>query len=951
METDDLANWGKAYSHSKTLSLIAGQKDSPDSTLVVGTGVSGEYLTYKSKGNLRSFAVYAYGKEGGIYRQPTFSISADGKSFRSVTPDIHSDADDPPSVRFESRDFPSGTKYLRIVFPSGDAKSLSIGKVTLNGTAGAGANKPSGPVLYGSMIMLASENGSAPVYYTTDGSDPRSSPTRKLYTAPIPIVAETLLKTTSGPGETAHMAADASSSQGQGISTYSFTPYPQAPPVAGISDLLDNFSQTALRANVYLERSTPGYFDNDISRAVRATTAPGMLVYTAGEDMKSFAVRSFYFSGQPFQKLRFYVSSDGVQYEEATAESYPSGNPVGNWQPYAYENMSLPAGIRYLKIELLGESKSWTPQVSEVTINRNTASATLTTVKSGSSMLATIAASTAGARIYYRLNKSVDFTPYILPFKLTGYNQLETYAVKEGFLPSPIRSYTVNAGSNVQVDRFGQMETAKFAGKVTEERQLAEDAKADAAYYGSLTTPDDRDSYGGLAGSADKYGLKATGFFAVQRMGDRPVLTTPEGNLFFSLGVNGVTAQETYTLVKGREEKFEYVPPYAGEFKPAYTGTDSFSFFVANKYLKTGVFPTEHDIYMEAIERLKKWGFNGIGAYSPEKYGEEGYFPYVRMLPLDSMGWAKIDGLSLFDIYAPDAEAKLDQAFAQSVAPYKEDRMLIGTFVGNEFDFHRFYTDVPKLKASKTAMKGKLVEMLRTKYGTIEAFNAAWKMSYKSFDELNEAALTLKTSPSWRDMDAFLADYLDRFFGTVSRLYRKYDPNHLLLGDRWITTTFHNETVRRALADAEGKYMDVISINYYTYKLEPDLLQEVYERSGGKPILMSEFGYGTTEQGLAALLPNSAVNQFQRGMRYRNYVEGVASLPYVVGANVFNYVDQAGLGRYWQGVWGEHYNSGLVNAADRPYKDYVSAAKITNDDIYKIMLGQRPKFYYDFSQK
>ncbi len=153
------------------------------------------------------------------------------------------------------------------------------------------------------------------------------------------------------------------------------------------------------------------------------------------------------------------------------------------------------------------------------------------------------------------------------------------------------------------------------------------------------------------------------------------------------------------------------------------------------------------------------------------------------------------------------------------------------------------------------------------------------------------------------------------------------------------------------MAEVEGKYVDVISINYYTYKLETDLLEDVYKKSGGKPILLTEFGYGTAEQGLKPLLPNSAMNQSQRGMRYRNYVEGVASLDYIVGAHVFNYVDQAGLGRYWQGIWGEHYNSGLVNVADRPYKEYLKGIMATNYDIYKVIQGERPKFYYDFSKK
>jgi hypothetical protein len=80
-------------------------------------------------------------------------------------------------------------------------------------------------------------------------------------------------------------------------------------------------------------------------------------------------------------------------------------------------------------------------------------------------------------------------------------------------------------------------------------------------------------------------------------------------------------------------------------------------------------------------------------------------------------------------------------------------------------------------------------------------------------------------------------------------------------------------------------------------------------------------------------------------------MEGAASLDFIVGVHVFNYVDQAGLGRYWQGIWGERYNSGLVNVADRPYKEYLEGIMDTNYDVYKLVLGERPKFYYELSKK
>lgn len=722
---------------------------------------------------------------------------------------------------------------------------------------------------------------------------------------------------------------------------------------AGLNDSLDNFDQVLRRSNIYIESSQPAYFGNDAKRIARLSTEPGTIIYHTKYDISSIMIYSYFFSGIALEKSRLYVSENGKNYTEITAEVYPVGSPVSNWQQYAYEVSSLPPNKRYLKIELLGSAKSWSPQLSKVMLNRSTASVTMTSTRSNGSLQVELSSASKGAKIYYRTNNGAAFLPYSESLKLTGYHVLETYAVKDGKEPSPIRKYTLNGSSDYKVDRFGQMASAKFSGKVTSEEELKADAAADASYYGSLKPPADRDRYGGLAGSSVKYRIRGTGFFAIQQLGSRKVMKTPEGNIFFSIGINGITANETYTMVKSRERDFEWLPPHEGQYRSAFITPDhgSFSFYMANKYRKTGVIPTESSLYAEAVLRLKKWGFNSAGGFSPDKYGKINNFPYVRMLPLNSMSWAKIDGISIFDIFAPDAEAKMDRAFEKALTPNKNDPLLIGYFIDNEYDFHKFYSHVPKLKASSAAIKGRLVQTLKNKYEDIDAFNNSWKTSFKSFEDLKEAELPLHTSPAWRDMDEFFRFYLDTFFGTVSRIYRKYDPNHLLLGDRWITTSFHNEKFRSVLAEVEGKYVDVISINYYSYKIETDLLKDVYTKSGGKPILISEFGYGTAEQGLAPLLPNSAVNQFQRGMRYRNYVEGVAGLDYIVGAHLFNYVDQAGLGRYWQGLWGEHYNSGLVNVADRPYKEYLKAIMETNYDIYKVIGKERPKFYYDFSKR
>ncbi|WP_426450760.1 sugar-binding protein [Paenibacillus sp. S-38] len=502
----------------------------------------------------------------------------------------------------------------------------------------------------------------------------------------------------------------------------------------------------------------------------------------------------------------------------------------------------------------------------------------------------------------------------------------------------------------VQVDRFGQWISATFPEKVTSESQLQEDAAADAAYYGALQAPD-WDSYGGLKGSREQYGLNATGFYSIQEAAGRKMMVTPEGNLFFSLGVNGIAPTDTYTVVTGREGIYEWIPPYESEYKSAFLSTkDNFSYYLANRIRKTGQPYTSKGLYNEGIERIRKWGFNTAAGWTPVNLSRELSVPHVPFLPLSDMAWAKVNGLKFFDIFVDGAEAKLDAALGPMLTEQKNNPYIIGYFFGNESYYHKLAPDLPKLKGSEVAAKRRLVQMLQEKYGTIEAFNAAWNGTYTGFTALIDAPLYIDSQQAQYDVDDFVKLYLDTFFGTVARVFRKYDPNHLLIGDRWLTLPVNNVKVRGFLAEAAGRHLDVISINHYSKNLDTVMLNHIHQASGGKPIMLTEIGYGSSEQGLGAPPQMLVANQNERMLRYRNYVEGAASLGYIVGVHWFAYLDQAATGRWAEGInsSAERYNFGLLNVADRPYKPFLEGVMASNKDIYPVALGQRPPFKHDF---
>jgi hypothetical protein len=723
-----------------------------------------------------------------------------------------------------------------------------------------------------------------------------------------------------------------------------------ATPPPGLVDDLNDFTKVFQRSNLYTESANASYYGNDTKRAVRTTASNGYVVYKTSYDIQSFVAYSYFYTGVSIVGHKMYASPNGTTYTEVTPNVYTSGEPVSNWQLYAYEGLQLPTGTRYLKIEFSGAEKSWTPQLSKVVINQNTVSVMAspdTGVIGAEPLTVTLQSSTVGAAVYYKTNADTSFKVYTAPLSLTKFTKLDTYAQLDGLQPSPVRNYTYFARADMLVDKFGQVMSASFPTKVNSEQELRDDAAADQAYYGGLQPPAAFDEMGGLKGSKESLSLQARGFFNIQQANGKPLLVSPQGSAYFSLGVNGITNNETFTKVAGRENVYEWLPNYDSEYTGAFTGSkDNFSFYMANKYRKSGKMPSFNEFFSEAVDRIKKWGFNSAGAWGSGSQAKANNLPYTLVLPLNGM--AKPAEIKVFDIFADGAEQAIVDAFSKTLPGLANDPLLIGYFVDNEYHYENFITTVPKLKASKTGLKKRLVQMLQDKYGDIATFNANWNTSYGSFADLNEAALYIDTQQASDDVDSFFRLYLDTYYETVQRLFKKYDPNHLLLGDRWLTLPMQSPKIRGMLAEEAGKFMDVISINHYSQNLDVTMLKDVYEKSGHKPILLSEWSYGTAEQGLAPIVPGSATNEQERQWRYRNYVEGAAALGFVVGTHWFDYVDQAATGRYFEGLSGEHYNTGLINVADRPYKTFLDGVMQTHRDIYDVLLGLKAPFHHDF---
>ena len=174
------------------------------------------------------------------------------------------------------------------------------------------------------------------------------------------------------------------------------------------------------------------------------------------------------------------------------------------------------------------------------------------------------------------------------------------------------------------------------------------------------------------------------------------------------------------------------------------------------------------------------------------------------------------------------------------------------------------------------------------------------------------------------------------YIDTINAAVKKHDTNHLNLGIR-----FGGEPHDDIIKIARG--FDVFSINIYRYapgRATFDRISSLVQR----PIVIGEFHIGVPNRGMAPGLVQ-AMNQEERAIGYRYYVEQSAAHPAVIGTHWFQWLDQPVTGRND----GENYNIGFIDVTDQPYAEMVAAAKLTHSRLFEIHRGtippldQRPK--------
>jgi hypothetical protein len=371
----------------------------------------------------------------------------------------------------------------------------------------------------------------------------------------------------------------------------------------------------------------------------------------------------------------------------------------------------------------------------------------------------------------------------------------------------------------------------------------------------------------------------------------------PSGEKFYGTGVNGVDAGPSPEEIKGR---------------PAY--------YLWKLYAST-------DLWAATIrERLAKWGFNHLGAWSfcEEKIG----LPYIANLDLGR--WSEA---LWFDAFDPALPARVLDWAERLTAPHRQRGLRIGYFPDNEVGWwnaalFEFYLS----KEWQNHTKQVLWQLLHDRYqGKWPELSQDWVPSGKTgdFESLRHAGAVLKLRPGGTGIkliNEFTYLCAERYYKLIHDALRAADPGALIFSDR--LPIYYSQDAVRAMVP----YVDVIASNYDLDGPDGWVAHYFFEglaALANKPVLVSEFfcaamenRSGNKNAGHLLKVPTQA----ERAMVVQRALQNFARCPNIIGTHWFQYYDEPQGGR----ADGEDYNMGLVDIYDQPYEELVTSFQLVN---------------------
>ena len=338
-------------------------------------------------------------------------------------------------------------------------------------------------------------------------------------------------------------------------------------------------------------------------------------------------------------------------------------------------------------------------------------------------------------------------------------------------------------------------------------------------------------------------------------------------------------------------------------------------------YCALRAYPSEEKWRGISMDRLKKWGFNTLGSGVDRASTRQGNAAYAVQLNL-----GRTAGVPWMDPDTGEARA-IYQRELSSWAAVKDDPRMLGWFTDNGLGWWDETLFLSALKQGpKSALKTKALELVTAEYrGDLRRFSADFDVEpvLKSFDDLRGVLKRADFRPGFRPLmvERYVEWLADRYYRAVSSEIRRFDSNHLILGDRY--QGYYSQPV----VIAAGRYVDVVSADYNSFAPQgwaaPFYFESLWKLAR-KPVLVSEYYFAAKDNSTGCRNTNGpylTVNsQADRASGAGKLTEWMARFPYIIGWHWFSWYDQPAGGRD-EGGGGEDFNMGLVDVKDGVYPE------------------------------
>ena len=391
--------------------------------------------------------------------------------------------------------------------------------------------------------------------------------------------------------------------------------------------------------------------------------------------------------------------------------------------------------------------------------------------------------------------------------------------------------------------------------------------------------------------------LEATGFFRVEKIGDRWWLIDPEGHPYMAAGMG-------------------YVCPGTSDGQRAVSmkiyGSDA-------RWAEDAANTLKNDFGFTAVTHISRPDLlNQTPNKIPYSHTHSFLSHYARNVgaAAPGAGHHTFCDNGTMPVFDPMFTVHCDMMAKKITAEFKDDPYFLGYMSDNELPI-----SILMLDNSITLDP----ENSRAVYTYAVAH--AWLRAMTGKEFVTTADITDELRSRYCEF------VYDRYFRLVTEAIRKYDQNHLYLGCRFMFPGYTREGFIRSA----GRWCDVLTMNYYfVWEPQPELIK-MWAEVSGRPFMVTEFYL----KGMDSGLPNTSgagwngKTQTDRADYYSSYVMKLIESAQCVGWSWLQYWDNDPDNKKADPT-SINSNKGIYNSDFKPYTALTDRMRLINKHMYAL---------------